>query len=169
MRLFIAAEPGAELTEELLRIGRRFKASGVTGSYTPKENLHLTLAFIGEYNDTKKVMESIRLSSPEKSGLELSGIGSFGDLYYAAVNADGALYSYVERLKRNLKASGVPYDGKSFKPHITLIRRAENVGEIPEVFPVTGEVTRIVLMRSDRGPRGMIYTPIGSCGCKETV
>ena len=169
MRLFIATQTGAALKAELLRIQKQMRISGVTGSYTAEQNLHMTLAFIGEYDDPEKVISAIRASEPEPAAVTLCGIGAFGDLYYAALDADRALYGNAARLRRALDSLGIPYDKKKFKPHITLIRRAVNAAELPAAKAVTDAVTRTVLMRSDRTPRGMVYTVIGSCDHKETV
>ena len=36
------------------------KKQGVEGNYVPAQNLHMTLAFLGEYDDPAKVKEVIR-------------------------------------------------------------------------------------------------------------
>ena len=49
MRLFIALEPSPEFREVLAELQGRLKAAGVEGRYLDPANLHLTLAFIGEW------------------------------------------------------------------------------------------------------------------------
>ena len=49
MRLFIAIQLSGKMKEALLDIQGQLRRLGVRGNYTPPENLHLTLAFIGEY------------------------------------------------------------------------------------------------------------------------
>lgn len=169
MRLFIATQTGAALASELLRLQKQMRISGVTGSYTREQNLHMTLAFIGEYDDPGKVLSAIRESEPVKASVTLCGFGAFGDLYYASLDTDVALYENAERLRHALDRYGIPYDKKKFKPHITLVRRAGNVRDLPRVRSVADTVTRTVLMRSDRTERGMVYTVIGSCDHKEKV
>ena len=90
MRLFIAIELSDEMRKAVARIQEHFRRHGVRGNYTPAENLHLTLAFIGEYPDAAQpleVMQSIPLTPFE---LELEGVGAFGDLWWVGLK-DSAL------------------------------------------------------------------------------
>ena len=52
MRLFIAIRFDNKILDALTRYREELKKLGVTGRFTPRENLHLTLAFIGEYLET---------------------------------------------------------------------------------------------------------------------
>ena len=95
--------------------------------------------------------------------LKLDGFGRFGNLYWAGTAPCEELTAYVRRLRRALGDNGIPFDRKGFSPHITLLRKAVSRRGLPSV-PISGagmEVTRISLMRSDRGKNGMIYTEIG--------
>ena len=158
MRLFIAINLGADMRRALLDLQRDFKRQNVRGSYAPEQNLHLTLAFIGEYSDPEAVVEA--LPPFEAFDLKLSGIGAFGDLWWAGIEKSGPLDDYVRALRRALSDAGIPFDRKRFSPHITLVRRAE--GRPAPACPDAGmTVRRISLMRSDRGKAGMIYTEIG--------
>ncbi len=60
MRLFIAINFDDNTVNSLISLQEKLKASGAQGRFTRSENLHLTLAFIGEYNDPDKVMKVIR-------------------------------------------------------------------------------------------------------------
>ena len=51
MRLFIAITFTEDMLDALSEIQDDLRRSNVRGSYTPRENLHMTLAFIGEYDD----------------------------------------------------------------------------------------------------------------------
>ena len=144
------------------------KKQGVYGNYTPLSNLHLTLAFIGEYDRPGKVLEAMKNVPFSPFDLSVGGIGNFGDLYYAKMNVPDDLFSYVKDLRAAFEKAGIPYDKKRFTPHITLLRRANR--------PVDGNISaantavtadRVFLMRSDRGERGMIYTAVGSVNGRE--
>ena len=54
MRLFIAIPLSEEMKKALVTCMHDLKKQGVEGNYVPAQNLHLTLAFIGEYDDTEK-------------------------------------------------------------------------------------------------------------------
>ena len=51
MRLFIAIQLDDTIKNALTGIQAALRAARVSGNYTKIENLHLTLAFIGEYDD----------------------------------------------------------------------------------------------------------------------
>lgn len=158
MRLFIAILLSDAMRDALLAMQAEMRRQNVQASYTPAENLHLTLAFIGDYPDPDAVLDALPPLSPFE--LRLQGFGAFGDLWWAGLEDSPALEGYVKRLRRQLAQAGIPFDRKRFSPHITLARRA--VGrpllKAPEAAMTVG---RASLMRSDRGRNGMIYTEIG--------
>ena len=59
MRLFIAIQLSDEMKKALVACMHDLKKQGVEGNYVPAQNLHLTLAFIGEYDDPTKVKNII--------------------------------------------------------------------------------------------------------------
>ena len=166
MRLFIAIQLDEAAKEYLSSVQDQFRESTVRGSYTPEENLHLTLAFIGEYDDpglVKSVVESIEIRPFD---IRLTGIGAFGDLWWAGLDDCPPLMAVSRRLRRALSDAGVPFDRKKFSPHITLMRRADGrlsgiqEEEMASLFGASMTVDHISLMRSDRGRHGMIYTEL---------
>ena len=125
MRLFIAIRLSDGIRDGLSAIQRELRNHGVRGNYTKVENLHLTLAFIGEYSDPVFVLEVMRSVPFEPFPLRIEGFGSFGRLDWCGIGENAALLSYVKRLRKALAENGVPFDRKKFSPHITLIRKAE--------------------------------------------
>ena len=124
MRLFIAIPLAEEMKKELVACMHDLKKQGVEGSYVPAQNLHLTLAFIGEYDNpaqVKKVLESVPL---QPFRLSLSEKGNFGDILWAGVKGNQKLKTYVKDLRGALKDAGIPFADDKFIPHITLIRKA---------------------------------------------
>ena len=59
MRLFIAIQLNDEIREALRDMQDSMRGLGVQGNYTGPGNLHLTLAFIGEYPDPAPVLDVI--------------------------------------------------------------------------------------------------------------
>lgn len=165
MRLFVAIQFDKPVLDSLVQFQSSLRAKRVTGNFTTRENLHLTLAFIGDYNDPEVVLEAMEQSSFRPMELRLDGVGAFGDLFWVGLAENKPLFAYVKRLRRELAVAGIPFDGKRFSPHITLIRRASarGGGAIPVAEAPAGSMfaTRVSLMRSDRGKNGMIYTEIG--------
>ena len=163
MRLFIAIELEEEMRDALTQVQAYLRRRRVEGNYTKPENLHLTLAFIGEYNDPEQVLDVMQRVPLAPFPIRLEGFGCFGDLYWCGLEGEPALDAYVRRLRRALADAGIPFDRKRFSPHITLIRRARfdrlPAAEVPEAAMT---VERVSLMRSDRGGNGMIYTELGT-------
>ena len=162
MRLFIAVLLSPKICEALSDVQDRLFRRGVRGNYTNTENLHLTLAFIGDYSDPHAVLEAMASVPFVPFPLALEGIGCFRDLWWAGIRKSDALETYVRRLRHALSEADIPFDKKRFSPHITLIRKA--VGRLPGISIPTAEmqVERISLMRSERGKQGMVYTEIDS-------
>ena len=164
MRLFISIQFTDPMIDALEAFQSRLKASGVEGYYAARENLHLTLAFIGDYGTPDAVMDVIESVPFEPMPMKLYGMGNFGDLYWAGIEQNTELNHYVKRLRRALAEHHIPYDRKRFNPHITVLRKATYHGKtiLPEVEPPQGEmvIEHISLMRSERGKHGMIYTEI---------
>ena len=57
MRLFISVQFKDPMINALEAFQSRLKASGVEGYFAVRENLHLTLAFIGDYGASDEVMD----------------------------------------------------------------------------------------------------------------
>ena len=161
MRLFIAIKLNSELRNALTDVQQRLIRRGIRGNYTNTDNLHITLAFIGEYDEPDFVTEVISEVPFSPFPISLSTLGHFGNLWWVGLDDNDELDSYVKRLRKALSEAGIPFDKKKFSPHITLIRKA--IGTLPAVsVPKTVmSVDHISLMRSERGPKGMIYTEIG--------
>lgn len=163
MRLFIAIRLSDALCRAVASVQEEFRRGGVRGNYTRAENLHLTLAFIGEYADADRVLEVLAAVPFQPFALRLRGLGAFGDLWWVGLEDSEPLAAYVRRLRHALAAADIPFDRKRFSPHITLVRRAVcgRQGLPGAAVPEAGmTVDHIALMRSDRGRDGMIYTEI---------
>ena len=166
MRLFIAIPLAQHLKTAITRTQVTLRTRGVQGSFTPEDNLHLTLAFIGEYPDPEPVLETLASLQFHPFPLTLDGLGAFHQVWWAGIRENPELDAYVKRLRYALAEAGIPYDRNRFSPHITLVRKPAGRGE--EALGgqrFDGEsmnVERISLFRSDRGKRGMIYTEVGS-------
>lgn len=171
MRLFIAITLNEDMKDALSELQESWFSNGVRGNYPQLENLHLTLAFIGDYPDAEAVLDAMAASQPEPAVLSLNGVGSFGKLWWAGLNKDEALYANSRRLRRALSDAGIPFDRKRFSPHITLVRKpvckSESTLVDISVPSAKMDVDYISLMRSDRGKKGMIYSEIGRVYCEE--
>ena len=166
MRLFISVQLSEGMREVIYSMQNNLQRMGVRGNYTPVENLHLTLAFIGEYSDPEQVLEVMDGIPFEPTELRLDGMGCFGDLWWIGMEPSRELQSYVRKLRYALGEAGIPFDRKRFSPHITVLRRASvNMAKLPATVSIEKAAMiadHASLMRSDRGKRGMIYTEIAT-------
>ena len=166
MRLFIAIQLTDEMKNALTGVQTFLRGHGVHGNFTRLDNLHLTLAFIGEYADPDRVLDAMRSVAFSTFSIRLDGFGSFRDLYWSGIGGSEELAACVKRLRRVLAEQGIPFDRKKFSPHITLLRKAsfDKRAAFPGVTipDAAMEVRTISLMRSDRAKSGMIYTELGN-------
>ena len=162
MRLFISINFDDALTDALISMQDALWDAGVDGNYTKEDNLHLTLAFIGEYGDPDRVLRVIESVPLSPFVLSLDGVGAFDGLWWAGLRSSDELAAYARRLRRALAEAQIPFDRKRFSPHITLIRKPSKPALPPiEVPDAAMTVRRVSLMRSDRSKNGMIYTELG--------
>ena len=92
MRLFIAIELKDRVKDELCMIQKRIKLQGMKGNFTARENMHLTLAFIGEHSDPEQVSDALNDVVFEPVNISLDGFGCFKDLYWIGIKEDKSSY-----------------------------------------------------------------------------
>lgn len=100
MRLFLAIQLSPAVREALLTAQDALRRQG-RGSFPPPENLHLTLAFLGEAEDPTRARAALSEVSCRPFSLAVGGPpGHFGDLLWAGVRADPALEELAVSLRR---------------------------------------------------------------------
>ena len=71
MRLFIAVDLSEPMKKSLVNVMHEMKKQGINASYIPKQNLHMTLAFIGETNkadEIRQIMDRMGTGTPDHGG-----------------------------------------------------------------------------------------------------
>ena len=166
MRLFIAINCEGELRRALLGLQDELRRRGVRGNYSRPENLHLTLAFIGEYGDPDRVLEALEPLRFTPLTLRLHGVGAFGETWWAGLEKCPELDLLARRLRHLLAEGEIPFDRKRFSPHITILReprfQKDPRRDELQLPAAVQRVDRITLLCSTRGKNGMIYTPMGT-------
>ena len=167
MRLFIGLQPGEEFRAALCELQERLREAGVTAGYLVPSNLHMTLAFIGEWPEN---IAGILPPVEQPFDLRLSHAGLFPEakVVWAGVEPSEALNALARRVRDGLKDAGIPFDPKPFVPHITLGRKPYVPASIDlsgiKVPPAFMTVTEVCLYRSAREKSGMVYSVIGRSG-----
>ena len=166
MRLFIAAKLDESIADKISEYQAELKHVGIIGNYTKKDNMHMTLAFIGDYDYPDKILDVLKDTSFRPVKLSFDGIGHFGELYFVRLKDNPQLFGYVKRLRKHLSDNNIPFDKKRFLGHITILRKARFKDGItlPEINVPNGDMTlkKISLMRSEFTDNGVKYTEIGN-------
>ena len=167
MRLFIGLRPSPAFVRALAELQAQLRRAGVGGRYLSPDNLHLTLAFIGNWpEDVTALLPPVEEPFP----IVLSRVGVFAraKVLWAGVEPSPALDALAGRVRRNLDAAEVPYDPQPFKAHITLARKPVLPREdvLSRIVPPRAEMTvrEVCLYKSERDESGMRYTVIGISG-----
>ncbi len=124
MRLFVAVALPDPVVESLLAI-----QGGVPGArWQTREQLHLTLRFIGEADGlrTAAIHDALTSISAPAFSLELKGVGFFGgrtprDLW-AGVAASEPLNHLQRKIESALQRIGLEPESRKYTPHVTLAR-----------------------------------------------
>ena len=166
MRLFVAIQLNQSVKQLAKDVQDTFKQFGVRGNYTSQENLHITLAFIGEYGDPNAVMDALKSVRFAPFAVTIDEVGSFDELWWMGPSDSGDLNKLAGKVRHALSDAGIDFDKKKFKPHVTILRKPvygkEGRMVHMSIKPESLMADRISLMSSTRGKNGMIYKEIGS-------
>lgn len=165
MRLFIAICLNDSLKDSLVKLQNEARALGMDGSFSLARNMHVTLAFIGEYERPDDVLKAMREVPIEPFEITVSGTGTFGNILWGGLKCPDCLKQYVCRLRKKLGDRGIPFDVKPFNPHITVARKFNGRAEELHVEERTMTVNRISLMLSARFDGILEYREIGKVPC----
>ncbi|HEX7154851.1 MAG TPA: RNA 2',3'-cyclic phosphodiesterase [Thermoanaerobaculia bacterium] len=178
MRLFIATNFPEPVLRDLNARIAQFKSRLPSASWVRPETQHLTLAFLGEQEET--VVE--RLAAPLEAALAqvprfdatLRASGFFPNSRHARVGWAGldpeAKFIELSRVVRDVvKTNGVQLDGADFKPHLTVLRIRDSWPPASiDLFQRTLSAYRsepftvdtVTLFHSKLDPRGAVHTPL---------
>jgi 2'-5' RNA ligase len=176
VRAFIALELNDDVRGELARAGDRLRRIRAHVGWVPRQNLHLSLVFLG--NVTAECAEAVSLALDEAAAVtrcfsvEVTGVGTFGSrasprVIWAGVRPPRLLAALHEQIVRRLQDLEVPFDAKPLRPHVTLGRVRSARGRQDLVKALDGfadtpfgrvELDSVVLMRSDLLPGGARYS-----------
>ena len=148
MRLFVAIQLSDEMKKTITKTMHDLKQSGVRGNYIPMQNLHLTLAFIGECDRPNDVKEALKSLSFKPFKLSLSEMGTFGDLLWVGMKGNQALSAAAKSVRDALDAADIDYDRKIFAPHITIVRKFSGYWKQTPTPKCEMTVTKISLMKT---------------------
>jgi 2'-5' RNA ligase len=141
----------------------------VKGRYVAPDSFHVTLAFLGDtpVDRVDAAAEAIEAGCREFSrfGVTLGSLGSFGKRSAATLwqgfDDAGDLPELAAAVRDELRASGFSFDAKSFRAHVTLMRKADLTrGTLPMPAQAAGDVRSVVLFKSDLSGARPVYEPL---------
>ena len=168
MRLFIAINFNDDTRSKLIRIRGELSKKSSYGSFSPDENMHLTLVFIGECDHrqaeiVKSVMDSVSFPAFD---LTIDSVGLFkrpgGDIWWVGTAEHKSLMKLQSELTYRLIQNGFDIEKRKYSPHITLGRRVETRETPWKIEPFSEKTTAVELMKSERLNGRMVYTAIHS-------
>jgi 2'-5' RNA ligase len=166
VRLFFALWPDDGVRARLAGWSKELHAA-CGGRAISTENLHLTVAFLGNVEDAH-VAEVVRAAAgvePRAARLDLDrpGFWSHNRIAWAgASEVPAELDAFVQELRVALRRSSVDFDAKAFAVHITLLRDARAPQTMPELEPIRWDVDGFVLVRSQTQAGGSRYQVLKS-------
>ena len=172
MRLFIALLLDGAARDQLRAMQRALGQRDPGARLTRPENLHLTLAFLGEVPPGREaaVRRAMDQTPLPPLTLTFTKTGRFrrdgGDIWWAGLAANPALADVHRALTGELGRAGFPLEKRPFRPHLTLARQVDPALPLAELLPAGPFSTRVEemhLMRSERLGGRLTYTP---CYCR---
>ncbi|MEK7481208.1 MAG: RNA 2',3'-cyclic phosphodiesterase [Patescibacteria group bacterium] len=176
-RLFVAFKLSDEARREVERVQRELERLNLSTStrikWTGGEH-HLTLAFLGDCDETQKLCVQENLGALSGAGafsLTLGQLDAFPNMRAPRVlvihcdDEKGSAASLANRVREPVIACGIPQENRAFKPHVTLGRvrqsgvRVQGLDTIT-VEPVKFEVNEIGLYASELLPDGPKHTAL---------
>lgn len=148
LRLFYALWPDKETCTALTEL-----QSVVSGKKVPPENLHITLAFLGEQSmEVIPVLKQILKTLPPfslKLSLDKTSCFRSKRISWAGMTeTPESLIQLHTTLRQALSEKQISFDKRNrFKPHITLARQSDHL-ELAEFVPISWQARHLVLAES---------------------
>jgi RNA 2',3'-cyclic 3'-phosphodiesterase len=167
MRLFVALALPDDVAEGLALL-----QAGVPGArWSTRDQLHLTLRFIGEVDgsDAAAIDDALATIKAPKFSIALRGVGEFGGksprALWAGVGEGDAVMHLQRKIEVALQRIGLPAEERKFKPHVTLARlRAAPRGRVLDFLADHAlyasrsfEIGAFILSSSHLTPSGSLY------------
>lgn len=179
-RLFVAIEVDDRIRQQVAELSGRLTASCGAIRWVAKENLHLTLKFLGPVEAAKVPLVTAALAATlatqERFSIGVKGLGVFPNPERSRVLWAGlhgaAIRPLVKLVEDGLEPLGFDRAERSFRPHLTLGRWRIPVKDPARVRSMLagrdnddfGEfvVNQVRLLHSTLYPTGPVYSVIES-------
>ncbi|MDP3791026.1 MAG: RNA 2',3'-cyclic phosphodiesterase [Candidatus Omnitrophota bacterium] len=180
MRAFIAIELSEEIRSSLSQIQSHLKYSGADVKWVEKDNIHLTLKFLGEITEEKcekikSILDEIGRSL-RPFEINIKNIGAFPKIDHPRViwvGLDKGAKESVEvagKIDEELYKIGFEKESRPFTAHLTIgrVRSSKNKDALKQKLTayslqLTAEtqlISSVIFFQSKLSPKGSIYTKL---------
>jgi RNA 2',3'-cyclic 3'-phosphodiesterase len=158
MRLFFAVWPPPETARALHQWARGVERRA-GGRLTALENLHLTLAFLGEAEPGRAMVAARTVNAARHAlPIERARYWRHNRIVWVGPNeTPAALQGLATRLCAALAAEGFALEERPFAAHVTVLRKASSPGALPALPELEWPVNEFALVRSSTGAEGVRY------------
>lgn len=163
MRVFIAIRFTQAFKEPIFEAQDALRDNGVRGNFTLPENLHLTLAFIGETDRVDDIMVAVKEVAFEPFEIKTGRLGCFNGrskVIWLGIDGEKKLKAITAELRKNLDIRGIDYAKGRFQPHITLVRQPSDMPLDIDIESANMTVKEISVMKSERISGRLVYTAL---------
>ena len=166
-RLFFALWPDAPARAALRTLANDVAARR-EGRAPREDNLHVTLAFLGDVNAGRIArLEPIGATcasacAPFLLTLDALGGASRGIAWLAPRRVPPSLAALHAALTGALEREDFPVERRRYRPHVTLARQCTLPVRRHAVAPVVWRVERLSLVASRPSPQGPVYSDIAT-------
>lgn len=160
-RLFFALWPPSEISQQLYHVaGKTPRAND--GRRVVPENVHMTLAFLGQVDESFRQCAEQAASAirGESFTLILRQMGCWlksGILWVGPAQVPEALLQLVQALNAGLSTCGYVPDKRPYAAHATLARKVHRCLQTHPIKPLIWEVHRFCLVQSHTRAEGARY------------
>lgn len=180
VRAFIALDLGNNIKTQLGGLIQTLQMTGVDVRWVNPENLHLTLAFLGNVKVEKFQPLEIAMRSHvqflEPFEISIQGTGVFGrrnrpSVVWAGLKESQELLNLHQQVVSSLRKADILYDNKPFRPHLTL-GRFKSLTNVEALFQSLEKgnvqhfgsvmIQSVEIIKSELKPTGAIYTSLKS-------
>lgn len=170
LRLFVGLKLPEDIAETLIA-----HMGGVAAArWQNREQLHLTLKFIGEVNrhQAADIDAALNHISAAPFDVSLHGYGAFDKdglvhTLYAQAHPAEKLRTLAGKIEQALQGVGIARDSRAYQPHVTLARLNRSAGPVgdflehaPPLPPLHFPVSAFTLFESVLAHGGAVYSAL---------
>lgn len=170
MRLFVAIRLDKRMKDALVEQIEAICPHTRDARFSRRDNLHLTLSFIGETGRVAQAKRALHRVQAEPFVISTAGVGRFrrstGDILWAGLAENPQLEVLAQQVRQKLEQEGFKLEDRPFAAHLTLgrevlLEEGFDLKAFSKNLPsVQMPVERVSLMKSERVNGRLVYTEV---------